>query len=194
MPSTRTVPADLIDHIEADLDQAPEVRSDQITKQQAVSKLRRSILAMRAKGYSLDAIARMLSERGLAVSPVMLRLYLKGAEASQSGKGRDLKKAATKSQGDRTPAAAPRKPASTAKEAPEAHPAAPAETPTAAVPAQRTATTGKAPAKETEGPAGAKGATTEAAAAKAPDNRAATPRSAPERRSAFTLREDTEKI
>jgi hypothetical protein len=73
----RKIPVSAIERLQRTLESTPECRIEEVTKVEAIRMLRPQILAMRAKGYGLGAIAGLLSEHGIAVTAVTLKSYLK---------------------------------------------------------------------------------------------------------------------
>jgi len=74
------IPMVAIDKIQRELQDAPECPVEEVSKVRAVRLLAPQICAMQSKGYSLVAIAAMLSERGLAVTAPALKSYLNVAK------------------------------------------------------------------------------------------------------------------
>jgi hypothetical protein len=64
------------------LESAPECSVEEVTKVQAIRMLVPQIQTMQAKGYSLNAIAAMLSENGITVTGVTLKSYLNQLRAA----------------------------------------------------------------------------------------------------------------
>jgi hypothetical protein len=77
---------DLIDQAHRALEALPEHRPEELTKAQAIEKLITPIRASQAKGYSLTAIGKVLSDNGIPISPGALRLYVSGTRTSAAGK------------------------------------------------------------------------------------------------------------
>jgi hypothetical protein len=75
-PNTKIAVSDL-DKLEELLEQAPAHRDTAISKRQAIRRLAPKLYALRAKGYSWSAVARWLTEHGLAVSAAVLTGYLR---------------------------------------------------------------------------------------------------------------------
>jgi precorrin-6B methylase 1 len=69
-------------------EQLPECHTEPVTKKDAIRMLVRPILAMQSKGSTLAAIAALLSERGIAMTALVLRNYLAKAMASAAHKNR----------------------------------------------------------------------------------------------------------
>jgi hypothetical protein len=77
MENKKRFAPETVQGIQAALDALPPCEATEMSKQQAVQALSPQIDEMRAKGYGWTAIAAMLSERGLPVSPAALRTYLR---------------------------------------------------------------------------------------------------------------------
>jgi hypothetical protein len=75
-PSPKIAVAD-IDRLEELIDQAPAHRDTVVSKRQAIGRLAPKLYAMRAKGYSWNAVAAWLTEHGLAVTAPLLNGYLR---------------------------------------------------------------------------------------------------------------------
>jgi hypothetical protein len=69
--------AETVLQLQQSLDEIPPYQKTELTKQQTVRTLSPQIFALRSKGYSLTAVAAMLSERGVPVSVAALRTYLR---------------------------------------------------------------------------------------------------------------------
>jgi hypothetical protein len=70
------IPMTAIDQIQRELQNAPECPVAEISKVRAVRLLAPQIHSMQSKGYSLVAIAAMLTDKGLAVTASALKSYL----------------------------------------------------------------------------------------------------------------------
>lgn len=117
---------DLIEQAHRALDALPQHQLEEFTKAQAIQKLIGPIRAVQAKGYSLAAIAKVVSDIGIPVTPGALRLYASGGKTAAAAK----KKAKAK-RTDKQPAeVCPGMPASAPNAAP-AQPAAPSAKPAA---------------------------------------------------------------
>jgi hypothetical protein len=92
---------DLIEQAHRALDALPQHQPQEFTKAQAIQKLIGSIRAVQAKGYSLTAIAKVVSDIGIPVTPGALRLYASGGKTATS-----TKKKANARRTDKQPAAA----------------------------------------------------------------------------------------
>src|ERR1700722_8369359 len=73
---------DLIEQAHRALDALPQHEPQDFTKAQAIQKLMGPIRAVQAKGYSLTAIAKVVSDVGIPITPGALRLYASGGKAS----------------------------------------------------------------------------------------------------------------
>jgi hypothetical protein len=82
-----------IERLKRTLENVPEHQAEEVTTPQAVRMLSTQIHAMQAKGYGLPAIAELLSENGVAVTPTTLKTYLSEARAAGGRKSRRKTKA-----------------------------------------------------------------------------------------------------
>ena len=74
--------ADLIEQAHRALEALPEHQPQEFTKAQAIQKLMGPIRAVQAKGYSLTAIAKVVSDIGIPITPGALRLYTSGGKTA----------------------------------------------------------------------------------------------------------------
>ncbi len=81
----KKIPIQVIKKIEAELSALPPRPPENVNKTEAVHMLAPLIARMQLKGYSLDTIAALLSERGLFVSRVVLKTYLKRGRGRAKG-------------------------------------------------------------------------------------------------------------
>jgi hypothetical protein len=77
---------DLIEQAHRALEALPEHRPEELTKAQAIQMLIAPIRATQAKGYSLAAIGKVLSDSGIPITTGGLRLYVGGAKGGVGGK------------------------------------------------------------------------------------------------------------
>jgi hypothetical protein len=75
-----------VEQVQRSFENAPECRVKEVSKVQAIRILIPQIRAMQAKGYDWEAIARLLSEQGIAVTAVTLKSYLHQAKAPAARK------------------------------------------------------------------------------------------------------------
>ena len=73
---------DLIEQAHRALDALPQHQPQEFTKAQAIQKLMGPIRAVQAKGYSLTAIAKVVSDVGIPITPGALRLYASGGKTA----------------------------------------------------------------------------------------------------------------
>ena len=73
---------DLIEQAHRALDALPQHQPEEFTKAQAIQKLMGPIRAVQAKGYSLTAIAKVVSDIGIPITPGALRLYASGGKTA----------------------------------------------------------------------------------------------------------------
>ncbi len=99
---------------------------DEFTKAQAIQKLMGPIRDVQAKGYSLAAIAKVVSDIGIPITPGALRLYASGRKTAAGTKRKAKAKRTEKQPAEARPAA----PASTQSGA-RTQPAVPAARPAA---------------------------------------------------------------
>jgi hypothetical protein len=115
---------DLIEQAHRALDALPQHQPQEFTKAQAIQKLLGPIRAVQAKGYSLTAIAKVVSDVGIPITPGALRLYASGGKTVAGAKRKEKIKRT-----DKQPAQArPGTPAS-AQNGARTQPAAPAAKP-----------------------------------------------------------------
>jgi hypothetical protein len=95
---------DLIEQAHRALDALAEHAPEELTKAQAIQKLIAPIRATQAKGYSLRAIGKVLSDSGIPISAGALRLYVGGAKATAGGKKKRKAKRTEKQPTDTGPA------------------------------------------------------------------------------------------
>ncbi len=91
MNSKTTIRLGSIEPAQRTLESMPEYKSETITKAQAIKMLITPILAARSKGYSLEAIAKILSDCGIPIPIGSLRAYVSEATADASGRTRKRK-------------------------------------------------------------------------------------------------------
>ena len=75
---------EVIEELRRDFALAPECREEEVTNAAAVRMLAPQIYEMRSKGYSLVAIANLLSQRGIDISTVTLQSYLRSAKSKRA--------------------------------------------------------------------------------------------------------------
>jgi hypothetical protein len=64
---------DAIEQVQHALDALPEYQEEEVTKTRAVRMLVPQVLALQSKGYSLVAIAKVISDKGIPVSGMALQ-------------------------------------------------------------------------------------------------------------------------
>lgn len=105
---------DTIEALRAKMKEAPEVAKEKrrVSKQEAIRELKRDIEAMQKRGYTLDDIAKFLTDGGMQISTPTLKSYLQRTKAD---KPKALKKAENFADAKTTtPAQAAQQPAQTA--------------------------------------------------------------------------------
>jgi hypothetical protein len=85
---------DSIEQAHRALDALPQHQPTELTKAQAIQKLLGPIRASQAKGYSLAAIGKVLSDSGIPITPGALRLYVGGSKVGGGAKRRVKRKRA----------------------------------------------------------------------------------------------------
>jgi hypothetical protein len=80
---TRKIPTTAIEQVRKAMQNAPECLAKEVSKVQAIQALTPDIRQMQSKGYEWTAIANLLSEHGIAVTPVTLKSYLQQAKAGR---------------------------------------------------------------------------------------------------------------
>jgi hypothetical protein len=125
---------ELIDEVQGVLDALPQHQPNEVTKCQAIQRLLPQIRASRSKGYSLAAIGKVLTERGIPVTTGALRAHLSAAKAGPGGGKTKARRATRIAQGSRsTQAAAPVEAAQAVRTAPPRPAAAKPSAPSAPV-------------------------------------------------------------
>jgi len=82
---------DAVERAHCALEALPQYRPDELTKRQAVQRLLGPIRETRAKGYSLAAISKLLSECGISITTGALRAYI--GDAGREGAKRNRRRA-----------------------------------------------------------------------------------------------------
>ena len=91
---------DKIEALKAKMKEAPEVVKEkrQLNKQEAIKELKREIEGMQKKGYTLEEIAKFLTDGGLQITTPTLKSYMQRTKAEtpkpkkQEAKKQDEKK------------------------------------------------------------------------------------------------------
>jgi hypothetical protein len=122
MQAKTKIRLEAIEQVQRALEALPEYRAEEVTKTQAIRILITQIRATQSKGYSLEAIGNVLSERGIPITAAALRAYVSEARgrSSRKKKKRDTKHTGAASQVspvDRVVMATDAQPQSTAPEA-----------------------------------------------------------------------------
>jgi hypothetical protein len=112
------------------LEALPPYEPKELTKAKAIGTLMTQIRAAQSKGYSLDAIARMLSERGIPITTSALRATLSDAKSAGARKRKRKTKSAARAPTNASPdatatAASREKPAAMEVPAAQAKPSVP---------------------------------------------------------------------
>jgi hypothetical protein len=110
MNPKKTIELNAIQKTQEALEALPPYEAKELTKAKAIGALMTQIRGAQSKGYSLNAIARMLSERGIPITASALRATLSDAKPGGAKKRRRRTKsaaqAATSSSPDATGTAA----------------------------------------------------------------------------------------
>lgn len=76
---------DTIEALRAKMKDAPEVLNEarNVSKQEAIRELKNEIVGMQKRGYSIEDIAKFLSDGGLQISTPTLKSYLQRTKAKK---------------------------------------------------------------------------------------------------------------
>ncbi len=134
MNPKKTIELNAIQKTQEALEALPPYEAKELTKAKAIGALMTQIRGAQSKGYSLDAIARMLSERGIPITTSALRATLSDAKPGGVKKRRRKTKSAAQAATNSSPNAAateasPEKPVATKVPAGQAKPNVPGVTP-----------------------------------------------------------------
>jgi len=99
---------DSIEQAERALDALPQHQPDEVTKSQAIQRLLPMIRASQSKGYTLAAISKVLTERGIPVTTGALRAHVSGATSGPVGKKKRRRARHVVGAAPRAPAADPK--------------------------------------------------------------------------------------
>ncbi len=120
MPQPK-IPISAIDDVLRAAEQSPPVHETEVSKVEAMRRLAPALRSLQSKGYGLAQIARLLSDRGIAMTEVSLKHYLHRVA------GRAVATMATPPKRKRLPAGtvteSPRQPSNTRHPASSARPA-----------------------------------------------------------------------
>lgn len=77
---------DKIEALRAKMKDAPEVAKEKrnVSKQEAIRELKRDIESMQKRGYTLDDIAKFLTEGGLQITTPTLKSYLQRTKSEKA--------------------------------------------------------------------------------------------------------------
>jgi len=103
---------DTIEALRAKMKEAPEVSKEKrrVSKQEAIRELKRDIEVMQKRGYTLDDIAKFLTDGGMQITTPTLKSYLQRTKADKP----KVSKKAENFADAKTPANAAQQPAQTA--------------------------------------------------------------------------------
>lgn len=82
------VSVDDIEMIRSMLAALPPTRPKQLTKQKAIASLASELGAAQRRGYTADDLARLISEKGIAVNALALKNYLRESRKPRKGERR----------------------------------------------------------------------------------------------------------
>lgn len=97
------VSVDDIESIRSMLAALPPNRPKQLTKQKAIASLASELGAAQRRGYTADDLARLISEKGIAVNALALKNYLRQSRRPRKGEKRVVTHASGRSAGGSTP-------------------------------------------------------------------------------------------
>jgi hypothetical protein len=97
------VSVDDIEAIRSMLAALPPTRPKQLTKQKAIASLASELGAAQRRGYTADDLARLISEKGIAVNALALKNYLRENRKPRKGERRAVTRASENSTGGSTP-------------------------------------------------------------------------------------------
>lgn len=85
---------DTIEALRAKIKDAPEIAKEKrnISKQEAIRELKRDIESMQKRGYTLDEIAKFLTDGGLQITTPTLKSYLQRTKADKTKTQKQEKK------------------------------------------------------------------------------------------------------
>jgi hypothetical protein len=96
-----------VENLRSKIAELPEVKSNQVavSKQHAITLLKKDIETMKKKGYSIEQVAEVLKEGGIELSPATLKNYMHRATPAKAGstKKAEPKQQATQEQAKSTP-------------------------------------------------------------------------------------------
>jgi hypothetical protein len=84
MQAKTKIRLEAIEQVQRALEALPEYRAEEVTKTKAIRILITQIRATQSKGYSLEAIGKVLSERGIPITAAALRAYVSEARGRSS--------------------------------------------------------------------------------------------------------------
>ncbi len=91
-----------IETVKAQLSELPvaNVQTRDVSKQEAIKLLARDITGLQRKGYSLDQVAALLSERGIPINTGTLKSYMRRTKRKRSRDGAKAKPSTAKAAAD----------------------------------------------------------------------------------------------
>jgi len=81
-----------IERLKDSLADLPELATVEVSKQEAVRLLAPTIHGLQAKGYSLDRIAELVSERGVTIAPTTLKSYLQRVKPRRKAPAKTIRR------------------------------------------------------------------------------------------------------
>jgi hypothetical protein len=70
--------AEDVERLRHELENVPAPRDEERSKKQAIEKLAPQLRDLLTKGHNVRSLAEVLSQRGLAITPILLASYLRG--------------------------------------------------------------------------------------------------------------------
>jgi len=84
MNETKKIRVEALEQLQRDVEKIPRCEVEEVPRAIAGRKLVPQIRALRAKGYSLEAISEIFTERGVPIPATSLASYLKEARRASS--------------------------------------------------------------------------------------------------------------
>jgi hypothetical protein len=81
-----------IERLKDSLADLPALATVEVSKQEAVRLLAPTIHGLQAKGYSLDRIAELVSERGVTIAPTTLKSYLQRVKPRRKAPAKTIRR------------------------------------------------------------------------------------------------------
>ena len=84
-----------VDQAAKQLDDAPDVEPEEVTRKEAIRILAPKIKPMRRKGYSWQKVAEILTKAGIPIEAELLVTYVREASETPSGRARRTRRASS---------------------------------------------------------------------------------------------------